>query len=220
MIRVYLVDDDAVVADGLAARLAQEPDITVVGSATGLDVAVHGIKRARPDVVVADVLFGERPDGLDLAPRLRAEFEAPPPVLLLSTYAANYFQRTALKQGAAGYVLKRATTPEVCRAIRIVAAGGLAFAASVVRPDVERPRPPSARERQVIAAVSRGGGNDDIGRRLGITSKTVESHLSRMFARYGVSGRTELAVLAVHERWLSPDDGTSVDVAAKPTGKR
>lgn len=211
MIRVYLVDDDTVVADGLAARLAQEPDIAVVGSATRLDVAVYRIARLRPDVVVSDVLFGESPDGLDLAVRLAATLDAPPPVLLLSSYAADYFQRSALQRGAAGYILKRATTADVCTALRIVAAGGTAFAASVVRPEGERPRPPSPRERQVIAAVSRGGGNDDIGRRLGITSKTVESHLSRMFARYGVSGRTELAVLAVRERWLSAGDQTAGD---------
>lgn len=210
MIRVYLVDDDTVVADGLAARLAQEPDIAVVGSATRLDVAVHRIARLRPDVVVSDVLFGESPEGLDLAVRLAATLDAPPPVLLLSSYAADYFQRSALQRGAAGYILKRATTADVCTALRIVAAGGTAFAASVLRPG-ERPRPPSQRERQVIAAVSRGGGNDDIGRRLGITRKTVESHLSRMFARYGVSGRTELAVLAVRERWLPAGDQAARD---------
>lgn len=206
MIGVYVVDDQAIVTDGIAARLANEPGLAVVGIATRLDGAIVAIRRLRPDVVVSDVLFDELPEGLELPRRLRAAMDSPPPVLMLSSFAARYFQRGALERGAAGYLVKNATTAELCAALRTVAAGGTAFAAAIVRPGAAGPRPPSAREREVIIAVSRGGGNDEIGRGLGITSKTVESHLSRMFERYGVSGRTELAVRALVEHWVTTED--------------
>jgi DNA-binding NarL/FixJ family response regulator len=200
--RVVVVDDHAIVADGLVLRLGAEPDIEIVGMATQMNEALVLIGRLQPDVVLCDVMLGDAPTGLEVARRLRASLDAPPPVLLLSSYGARYFQRTALANGAAGYVLKSATTSEVCAALRAVAKGGTAFAASIVHPDPATPRAPSERERQVIIEVSRGGGNDDIGQCLGITSKTIESHLSRMFTRYGVSSRTELAVLAVREGWI------------------
>lgn len=79
------------------------------GVATTLDDALHVIARVRPDVVVCDVMLGDAPAGLGVAQRLRANLDAPPPVLLLSSYGARYFQRTALANGAAGYVLKSST---------------------------------------------------------------------------------------------------------------
>lgn len=208
LIRLVIVEDHPVVADGLAARLGQEADISVIGTFGEVEPAVRFITEARPDVVLCDVMFGDVPSGLDLPLRLRGIEPEPTPILFLSSYNAPFFHRTALERGAAGYVIKSISTADLCAAVRAVAGGGTAFAARILRRDPSAPRAPSKREREIIEQVSRGAGNGEIAQRLGISDKTVESHLSRLFVRYRVSSRTELAMLAVHERWVTTVSGT------------
>ena len=111
--------------------------------------------------------------------------------------------RAAFERGAAGYVVKTADLDEILAAIRIVAAGGTAFSATAVRSVRSAPRRPSDRELQVIGRVSAGASNAEAAGVLDLSEKTIESHLRRLFDRYGVFSRTELAVLAMREGWVS-----------------
>jgi DNA-binding NarL/FixJ family response regulator len=92
---------------------------------------------------------------------------------------------------------------EILEAVRTVAGGGTAFSASMLRAIRSAPRRPSDREIEVLALVCAGASNDEVGAQLGVTEKTVESHLRRLFDRYGVLSRTELAVLSLREGWVA-----------------
>jgi DNA-binding NarL/FixJ family response regulator len=128
-----------------------------------------------------------------------------PAVIVLTAYDYPQYAEAALRLGAAGFVLKTAPLTELFDAIRRVAAGGLAFA---VRPGagagVARLTP---REHDVVRLVAEGRSNDEIGAALRISAKTVETHLSRVFDRFGVSSRAELAARAIREGWLDVPPG-------------
>ena len=109
----------------------------------------------------------------------------------------------ALEQGAACYLSKSAAVDEIVAAIRTVARGGTVYAASDLRAAGTAFRTPSAREIEVLEHVQRGQTNAEIATALGLSEKTVESHLRRLFDRYGVLSRTELTVLAIEEGWLA-----------------
>ena len=124
---------------------------------------------------------------------------APPAIIVLTAYDYPQYADAALRLGAAGFVLKTAPLPELVDAIRRVAAGGLAFS---VRPTTAGLARLSPREHDVVRLVADGHTNDEIGAALQIGSKTVETHLARLFERLGVASRTELAMRAVREGWL------------------
>jgi DNA-binding NarL/FixJ family response regulator len=115
--------------------------------------------------------------------------------------------RAAFERGAAGFLHKTAGVDEIVAAIRLVADGGTAFSSTSLDAARYAPRPPSDREIAVLRELHRGLTSEEIGGRLGISPRTVESHLRRLFDRYGVVSRTELAVLALNEGWV--DAGTS-----------
>jgi len=110
--------------------------------------------------------------------------------------------RAAFERGASGFLDKKSDPAEILAAVRTVAAGGTAFSAASLDAARTAARPPSSREIQVIGLIQRGATSDEIGGRLGISTRTVESHLRRLFDRYGVVSRAELAVLALNEGWV------------------
>ena len=118
--------------------------------------------------------------------------------MVLTAYDYPQYAAAALRLGAAGFVLKTAPIAELIEAIRRAASGGMAFG---VRPMGLMPVL-TAREREVVLLVVEGRSNDEIGVALGITSKTVEAHLRRLFDRLGLQSRTELATRALREGWL------------------
>ncbi|TMF35198.1 MAG: response regulator transcription factor [Chloroflexi bacterium] len=126
-------------------------------------------------------------------------------MIVLTAYDYPQYAEAALRLGASGFVLKTAPLPELIDAIRRVAAGGLVFS---VRP---RSGPGlarlSERELDVVRLVVDGRSNDEIGARLGIGPKTVESHLRRLFERFDLASRTELATRALREGWLEVPPG-------------
>jgi len=125
------------------------------------------------------------------------------PVLFFSSYNLPWFQAQALRSGAVGYVLKTEPTESILTAIDQVAAGGTAFTAEMMQVVASAPRSPSPREREIVGLIARGHGNGEVAALLGISAKTVESHLARLFSRYRVSSRTELVMLAVEQGWLT-----------------
>lgn len=205
-IRIGLIDDHPVVGAGTAAILRTQPGLEVVGVAASLDAARDaGLTDAvKVDVLLLDIRLGTD-SGLRLLSDAAAQGGVPlPAVIVLTAYDYPQYAEAALSLGAAGFVLKTAPLTELVDAIRRVAAGGLAFAA---RPRTTGRAHLTAREHDVVRLVADGRSNDEIGVALGIGSKTVETHLSRIFERFGVSSRAELAARAVREGWLDVPPG-------------
>jgi DNA-binding NarL/FixJ family response regulator len=201
-IRVAIVDDHPVLREGTAALLAAQPGLEVVGVAGALDEAEALLAATAADVLLLDIRLGSE-SGLRL---LSGSVSGPrPAIVVLTSYDYPQYAEAALRLGASGFVLKTAPIPELIDAIRKAAAGGMAFA---IRPGrdgaVARL---SGRELDVVRLVVEGRSNDEIGGRLGIGSKTVESHLRRLFERLDVASRTELATRALREGWLDVPPG-------------
>jgi DNA-binding NarL/FixJ family response regulator len=194
-IRVAVIDDHAVVRDGTAALLQREADIDVAGLAASLETASQLLTEDL-DVVVLDIRLGDE-NGFALL--REAARRGRPGVVIQSAFDYPQYIEAAMRLGAAGYVLKTDPFKTLVDAIRTVAAGGMAYS---VRPGRTSRRALSARERDVVALVVEGFSNDEIGNRLDISPKTVESHLTRIFALTDVASRTELATRAVREGWL------------------
>ncbi len=198
LIRVAIVDDHPVVRQGIAALLDGQPDIEVVGSAGSVDEGLELLARTAIDVLLLDIRLGTD-SGLRLLRGGSAEAVAAlPAVVVLSAYDYPQYAEAALRLGAAGFVIKSAPLDELLNASRRAAAGGLAFA---VRPPRSSERV-SPRELDVVRLVVEGRSNDEVGAALGIGVKTVETHLRRLFERFSVGSRTELAARALREGWL------------------
>jgi DNA-binding NarL/FixJ family response regulator len=203
LIRVGIVDDHPVVAEGTAAVLRAQPDLRVAGIAASLDAA-EASRLTDPgtvDVLLVDIRLGTA-SGLDVLAG-DTDRAALPAVIVLTAYDYPQYADAALRLGAAGFVLKTAPVAELLDAIRRVAAGGLAFSA---RPAAVATRL-TPRERDVVRLVADGRSNEEIGAALGISAKTVETHLARLFERVDVGSRTELATRALREGWLEVPPG-------------
>ena len=196
------MDDHPAILDAVGAGVRGAPDMTLAGTARTLAEALAALDAARGgvDVVVSDVQLAGEAEGLRLLDAMPPDG---PAVLLLSSFDQPPLIRTAFERGAAGYLIKTSEVAEVLEAVRSVAGGGTAFSAAMLRAIRSAPRRPSDREFEVLALLCAGASNDEIGVRLGVTEKTVESHLRRLFDRYGVLSRTELAVLALREGWVA-----------------
>ncbi len=193
MIRVAVVDDHPLVREGTAAIIDRADDMQIAGVAGSLE-ELRPLLDGSVDVLLLDLRLGQE-SGFEL---LRDSGDsALPAVVCLTSYDYPQYADAAMRLGAAGFVVKTAPTSELLDAIRRAASGGLAFG---VRPGGGVPL--SARERQVVDLIVSGSSNDEVGARLGISSRTVESHLRRLFERTGVASRTELTARALREGWL------------------
>jgi DNA-binding NarL/FixJ family response regulator len=199
-IRLAIVDDHPLVGQGIASLLAAEGDIDVVGIGASLaDAAAFLEAPMPPDVMLLDVKLGAE-SGLDLLPKGRG---SPTAIVVLTAHDFAPYLAAAHRLGAAGFVVKSAPFATLLDAIRRVAAGGLAFDR---RPQAEVSLTP--RERAVVTHLLDGRTNDEIASALGITTRTVEAHLARLFERLGIGSRTELATRALREGWLEVPAGT------------
>jgi DNA-binding NarL/FixJ family response regulator len=200
-VRVGVVDDHPSIVSAVANAIAATDDLDLAGTGRTLRDAVGLVDKV--DVLVCDVQLEGRAEGLRLLEVARGAPNAPA-VLLLSGFGHPSVVRAAIDRGAAGYLDKGAEMDEIVAAIRTVAAGGSVFRSSDLQASLAAPRRPSDRELEVIAGVVGGATNSEIAARMGLSEKTVESHLHRLFDRYGLLSRTELAVLAINEGWV-PD---------------
>jgi two-component system, NarL family, response regulator LiaR len=207
-VRVLLVDDHAVVRQGLRAFLQLQPDIEVVGEAGGGEAAVAAAADARPDVILMDLVM---PEGDGVA-AIRALAAASPGtrVLVLSSFGDDERLFAAMQAGAAGYLLKDVEPDALAAAVHEVHRGRPALhpevAARLMRraADAVVPAEPAAehltpREREVLQLVVEGYANKQIARRLRITEKTVKTHVSSILQKLGVPDRTAAAVLAIRQ---------------------
>jgi NarL family two-component system response regulator LiaR len=203
-IRVLLADDHAVVREGLRTFLELQDGIEVAGEAADGEEAVREADRLRPDVVLMDLVM-PRLDGVGAMRELR---RARPEirVIVLTSFAEDDRLLPAIQAGAAGYLLKNVEPQELARAVRAAHAGQAlldpAVAARLVeaiaQPAGEPPRDElTPREREVLALIARGLSNKRIARELGVSEKTVKTHVGHVLAKLGVSDRTQAALRAV-----------------------
>jgi DNA-binding NarL/FixJ family response regulator len=204
-IRLAVVDDHPVIAAAIAAEavasVADGRRIEVGATATSVGEALAMLEPGRvlPDVLLCDLQLGDRAEGLTV---LDEAVRAGVPVIVLTAFDRSGFARAAFERGASGFLSKSLAVRSIIEAVRTVAEGGTVYSAAMLEA-VRASREPSTREIQIVARVSRGATSQEIAHDLGISTRTVDSHLRRMFDRYGVVSRAELAVLAEREGWLS-----------------
>jgi DNA-binding NarL/FixJ family response regulator/signal transduction histidine kinase len=200
MTRVVVVDDHAIVRDGIGRLLDSAPDIEVVATAADGAEAIAAVATARPEVVLMDLSM-PGVDGVEATRQLTAGYPDVK-VLVLTTFADQRRILDALDAGAAGYLLKDADPDAVINAIRAVVAGGAPLdpkAARVLLDSRQTPAPArrlSNRELEVLSLLATGLANKQIARCLGIAERTVKAHLTSIFQQLGVTDRTQAALWA------------------------
>ncbi|MFD9487379.1 response regulator [Streptomyces sp. NPDC059991] len=208
MIRVVVVDDEALVRSGFGLILGAADDIEVVATASGGD-ALGTVREHRPDVVLLDIRMPDV-DGLTVLAQLRA-LPAPPVVAMLTTFDTDEYVLTALHSGAAGFLLKDTEPDQLPQLVRTLAAGGVVMSSKASR-SLLRTHPaagPAAvdeqaarvkrltdRERDVLVLLAQGLSNADIGTRLHLGTSTVKDHVSAILTKLRVAGRVQAALLA------------------------
>jgi DNA-binding NarL/FixJ family response regulator len=200
MIRVVLADDHGVIRDGLGRLIAALDDIELAGVAADGAEAVERVREVQPDVVLMD-LDMPHVDGIEATRRILAEHPKTA-VLVLTSFSDRPRIMGALDAGASGYLLKDAASEDVAEGIRAAARGEAPLdprAARTILAARAEPDPLegfSTREREVLALLVEGLPNKLIARRLGISDKTVKSHLTRIFRELNVTDRTQAALWA------------------------
>jgi DNA-binding NarL/FixJ family response regulator len=215
VIRVILADDHAVVRAGLKTILSAARDITVISEASSGREAVALAERFKPDVVVMDLVMPDT-DGVDATRQIVAR--SPAKVLVLTMHTGDEYVATALSAGASGYLVKSAAERELVDAVRGVARGDVYVQPSVVRvvaqrlertermaTDRARLERLTTREREVLRLVAEGYGAPDIGQRLAISAKTVDTYRRRINEKLGISQRPEYVRFALRVGILSVD---------------
>jgi DNA-binding NarL/FixJ family response regulator len=216
MIRVALVDDQAIVRTGLARILSPTDGFEVVAEYGDGRQAVEGLLALRADVVLMDIRM-PRLDGIAATSQLRTAPD-PPPVLVLTTFGEDEVLWGAIEAGAAGFVLKDSSAEELIAAVRAVASGGAWFDRAVAPRLLERYRQmvaPAARdaarlellterEHDVLRLMARGANNAEIAGRLYVAEATVKTHVGSIFSKLGVRDRAAAIVFAYDHGEVQP----------------
>jgi DNA-binding NarL/FixJ family response regulator len=217
MIRVVLVDDQAMVRAGFRMILQSEPDITVVGEAGDGRDALDVIARSTPHVVLMDVRMPEM-DGIEATRRLAAS-GSDARVLILTTFDLDEYVYSALRAGASGFMLKDAPAEQLINAVRVIAAGDALLAPSVTRMLIEevsrRPAVDAAtyapgladlteRELEVLRLMARGMSNAEIATGLYLGEATVKTHVGRVLTKLDLRDRVQAVVVAYESGLVTP----------------
>jgi two-component system, NarL family, nitrate/nitrite response regulator NarL len=212
-IRVVLADDHLLFREGVRHLLEAEPGFIVVGEAGDAEQAVKETVLRQPDVLLLDVSM-PRLSGLDVLATISRECPTVRTILLTAQIGSRQIV-DALEDGARGVVLKDMASQLLYKCIRDVMSGRYWVGHGAVRDLVQALRdlrsagvagPPmtrlTARERQILAAITDGATNEDIARQLGLHTQTVKNHLTHLFDKLGVSNRLELALFAINHRMV------------------
>lgn len=206
MIRVVLVDDQALFRAGIRMLINSQADLEVVGEAADGRAALEAVRSARPDVVLMDIRMPVM-DGLAATAELLTDAD-PPRIVMLTTFDLDEAAARAIRQGASGFLLKDADPEFLLAAIRTVHAGSAVIAASATRDlfahvtDAStRPVPPAFeqltdREREIFGLAARGLSNAEIAGREFLSEATVKTHISRILTKLGLRDRVQLVVFA------------------------
>jgi DNA-binding NarL/FixJ family response regulator len=213
-IRIVLADDHAVVRAGIRQFLETAGDLTVVAEAEDGESACALIAKHVPDVAILDIQM-PKASGIEVTRWVRAQ-RLPVGVLVLTAYDDDPYVMAVLKAGANGYVLKTAAPGAILQAVRDVHAGKSALAPGIVQKlmaqvsDQSQTQPVEAlseREVEVLSLAARGYTNKAVGAQLGISDRTVQAHLARIYDKLHAASRTEAVMRAVSLGWLPPDLG-------------
>ena len=202
---MLVVDDQALIREGLATMLGLVEGLEVVGTAADGEAALAMAAATRPDVVLMDLRM-PRLDGVEATRRLRAEHPATQ-VIVLTTYPDDESIVGALQAGARGFLTKDAGVEEIRKAIATVAAGQALLDPGVQTRLVERLAAPvpeglTARELEVLRLIAAGLSNQEIAGRLFISETTVKTHINNLFSKTGVRDRAQ-AVAYAYSRGLA-----------------
>ncbi|MEN3535501.1 response regulator transcription factor [Microbispora sp. ZYX-F-249] len=222
--RVLVVDDQAVVRDGLVLLLGLLPEIAVVGSAADGEAALRLVADERPDVVLMDLRM-PRMDGVEATRRIRAGFPDTQ-VVVLTTYTDDESVFAALRAGARGFLTKSADAEEIARAVTTVMNGDAQLDPGVQRrllntvtaPPPEPPGPAAApappppdgltpREAEVLRLIARGLSNAEIAAGLFISEATVKTHINNLFAKARLRDRAQAVAYAYRTGLADPREG-------------
>ena len=214
-IRIVVADDQALMRGGFRMILDAEDDLEVVGEAIDGTDAVRAVERLHPDVVVMDVRMPTM-DGIEATRRVTAS-DAPPKVLILTTFDLDEYVYDALRAGASGFLLKDRPPEELVAAVRIVASGEALLAPSVTRRLIaefaSRPEPVIApagfdelteREREVLVLMAQGASNAEIAGRLFVAETTVKTHVGHVLRKLDLRDRAQAVVFAYESGLVRP----------------
>jgi DNA-binding NarL/FixJ family response regulator len=210
MIRVLLVDDQALLRAGLRMILENAEDMDVIGEADDGATATALAIETTPDVILMDIRMPEV-DGLEATRRIRASLPEGPRILILTTFDLDEYVYSALRAGASGFLLKDTLAADLLSAIRVVARGDAIVAPPITRRLIERhigtsdgPLPRTAaelrvlteREREVLELIAGGLSNAEIAGRLFLTEGTVKGHVSRILTKLGLRDRVQAVIFS------------------------
>ena len=216
MIRVLIVDDQALVRGGFRLILESQPDLEVVGEAADGVAAIAQVAELRPNVVLMDVRM-PRLDGLEAARRILRR-QDPPRVLMLTTFDLDEYVYAAMKAGASGFLLKDVRPEQLVDAVHVVMAGDTLLAPAITRRLVEdfvgRPPPGAStpvelsglteREMEVRKLIGAGGSTAESASTLCLGATTVKTHVTHVFAKLGLRDRAQAVVFAYESGLLRP----------------
>lgn len=218
--RVVVADDQTVVREGIVMLLGLLPGVEVVGAAGDGEEAVRLVAELAPDVVLMDLRM-PRCDGVEATRRIRSDHPGTQ-VVVLTTYADDESLFPALKAGARGYLTKDAGGDEIVRAVHSVLSGDAGLSPSVQRRLLERlsaPEPEPAapafvvpdglttREAEVLVLIAEGLSNQEIARRLSVSTATVKTHINNMFSKTGLKDRAQAVRYAYGKGLVRPPAG-------------
>ena len=212
-LRILLADDHAIVRQGMRLLIDTQPEMTVIGEAADGESVLEQAQVLQPDIVIMDISM-PRMNGLKAT---RALKQAHPgvAVIVVTRHDEHTFLEELLRAGASGYVLKQSPPPELLKAIRAVAAGGMYLDRAVTDrvaegllggsardPDHARRSTISERESEVLRLVAVGHSNKEIADHLTISVKTVELHKANAMRKLGLAGRVDVIRYAALQGWL------------------
>ena len=215
--KILLVEDHAVLRQGLKALFAEEPDIEIVGEANDGREALRRVSELRPDVVLMDISMPDL-NGIEATRQIRRSYPEVK-VVVLSMHVNEEYVFQMLQIGAVGYVLKQSDSAELLIAIRAALSGGSFLSPPISRviiddyvrrakargqdSDLDLLTP---REREVLQLLAEGRSNQKIAQQLGISVKTVERHRSNMMNKLSISNKTELIKYALRKGWATLEE--------------
>lgn len=199
-IRIVLADDHPLTRKGVAACIAEEEEMQLVGEASDGDAAWDLIQQLQPDVALLDIRMPGQ-DGIEIARRIK-DSALSTKAIMLTSFDAQQYVLAALAAGAKGFIVKSSVAVELTQCIERVMSGGVYLDSNIdatLGHDAsgEAPQEISPREREVLLNVSKGFAVKEVAERLHITERTVHAHLTSVYSKLGVRNKTEALIVSL-----------------------